>query len=419
MIKRLVQKFLSRSALSILPVLERLVGRASFGRIQQATPDVRDLPNAVAEFLGVSEEFVMEQAAQATGLPLLKRIPLVECSSCTEVDVLRQYLQKGVVPLGGVVTCRAIVCVDPALAHEIIASYNGLPVYLGTWSQICQAASAAAQTAPSETQLRLAASGSLVEIIRVCEENLAHECAIAQLEGQLVYEFCSGQGKVGQGVVHRRVSAALKEYLSSLTPSACALRRKDGTLVHLEGIEFGVQQFKVRLRWKPPVSALIEDKSGRNNVIPFVRDEPQPLLEQIHKAEPIKRQVLIVDDNSTFSKVLERFLQRFDVEICIANRPQDALSLLKSGSNANPDLVICDLHMPGMSGSEFVQALRSDAKARSIPVIVLTSDSDIETELRLLGGGADVFVSKSADPRLLAVHVEKLLEKLGPGSAAA
>ncbi|MBX7144283.1 MAG: response regulator [Oligoflexia bacterium] len=419
MITEVMERIFARRPGNLEQILVRLVGGAAFERIKRSTPDRRELPLAVAQFLGVSEEFVMEQAAQILRLPLLRRVPEVEICSAAEAEALLAYLQQGAVPLGGLVQPRAVVCVNPEAAGSVLIQNRGLPIYLATWSQVRQAGQSASSAGLSEAQLRTAAAGTLVELLKVCEDNGASECTILQIEGQLAYEFAVAGGKVGQGVVHRKVAPALRDLLAGLAPGPSVFRRRDGSLIHFEGIEFGVQQFRVGLRWKPQASALLENKPAPANVIPFVREEQKSPPEATAELKALKKKVLIIDDNSTFSRVLERFLQRFEVEIVIQNKPEDALALVQRQLRAAADLIICDLHMPGMSGSDFVMKLRKIVELKDLPLIVLTSDHDIETELRLLRQGADVFVSKSEDPRLLAVHVEKLLERANCRSVAA
>jgi CheY-like chemotaxis protein len=70
-----------------------------------------------------------------------------------------------------------------------------------------------------------------------------------------------------------------------------------------------------------------------------------------------------------------------------------------------PAVIVCDLHMPKKNGFEFVQAIKQDERFRDIPVISLTSDKDVEAEISLLKLGVAAFISKSEDPRILALHV--------------
>jgi len=67
--------------------------------------------------------------------------------------------------------------------------------------------------------------------------------------------------------------------------------------------------------------------------------------------------------------------------------------------------------MPGMNGLEFVKRIKQDPRLAGIPCVLLTSDEEVETELRGLKLGADEFVRKSEDPRVLAMHVRRLIEQ--------
>ena len=120
--------------------------------------------------------------------------------------------------------------------------------------------------------------------------------------------------------------------------------------------------------------------------------------------------VLVVDDNPMFCRVLERLLQREGVKPCFAENGVVALEKLKEARSVLPKVIICDLHMPIMNGGELLAQLKGNEQLKTIPVIMLTSDEDIDAELQLLAGGADAFVSKAKDPRVLAAQVRRLLK---------
>ena len=61
-----------------------------------------------------------------------------------------------------------------------------------------------------------------------------------------------------------------------------------------------------------------------------------------------------------------------------------------------------------MNGKDFLQRVKSDERFSSIPVVMLTSDEDVEAELSLLSSGAAAFLSKSKDPRVLSAQIQKL-----------
>ena len=88
-----------------------------------------------------------------------------------------------------------------------------------------------------------------------------------------------------------------------------------------------------------------------------------------------------------------------------------ALEKLESAGAVMPKVIICDLHMPVMNGRELLARLKNDERFKQIPVVMLTSDDDVDAELQLLASGADAFVSKAKDPRVLTAQVRRLLRR--------
>jgi DNA-binding NarL/FixJ family response regulator len=108
---------------------------------------------------------------------------------------------------------------------------------------------------------------------------------------------------------------------------------------------------------------------------------------------PIK--VLLVDDNALFRDGIVHILQRdgrFDV-VGQASRGEEAVT---AAVNLQPDLILMDLHMPGMSGAEAIRAIRTrDAK---VPIGVLTMFESAEHVDSALEAGASGYVAKDATP---------------------
>ena len=119
-----------------------------------------------------------------------------------------------------------------------------------------------------------------------------------------------------------------------------------------------------------------------------------------------KRRVLLVDDDADVRAVMSALLEDSMYEVIQA---ADGKEALKAVYDRAPELVVCDLMMPKMSGREFVQALRNDKRTKNIPVIMLTAASTEENELELIRSGADDFVSKTAKSDILLARVGRLL----------
>jgi two-component system chemotaxis response regulator CheY len=117
---------------------------------------------------------------------------------------------------------------------------------------------------------------------------------------------------------------------------------------------------------------------------------------------PTKRlRILVVDDEKVMRELLMLHLKEAGYEVLAAEDPVAAGPLVLK---EKPDLLIVDVHMPYMTGYEFVAALKSDPETRDIPVIFLSTDDDVADQARTLGAAA--FLSKP-------VTVDKLLKAVG------
>ena len=85
----------------------------------------------------------------------------------------------------------------------------------------------------------------------------------------------------------------------------------------------------------------------------------------------------------------------------------DGTEALAIAREVRPDLVVLDVMLPGLSGIEVLEALRTDAELRETRVVVITAWSHAELEAQV--AGADRFVSKPFDPDDLSAAVEELL----------
>lgn len=120
------------------------------------------------------------------------------------------------------------------------------------------------------------------------------------------------------------------------------------------------------------------------------------------------RTVLVIDDDPRFVAVLGKILESRNWIVCSGNTGRQALELLEKGTVA-PDLIICDIHMPQMDGGEFVASLR--AAQIEIPVLMLTSDEEVVLEAELVMLGADAFLRKGEDLRILIAWCNNLTSR--------
>lgn len=102
--------------------------------------------------------------------------------------------------------------------------------------------------------------------------------------------------------------------------------------------------------------------------------------------------IMLVDDSTTVLLSLTAILEKAGYSVRRASRADAALQELQAGFK--PDLVITDLHMPGMDGIAFIQALRKLPNHRFVPILFLTTESHPEKRLEAKAAGASGWLVK-------------------------
>ncbi len=116
--------------------------------------------------------------------------------------------------------------------------------------------------------------------------------------------------------------------------------------------------------------------------------------------------VLIIDDDPFIRKITSATLESYGYQVIVA---VDGLQGLNVVQTELPDAVITDVMMPGIDGYELTQRLRRSSEFAHIPILVLTSQSELEEKLRAFEAGADDFMNKPFEPAELAARLAKLL----------
>ena len=118
--------------------------------------------------------------------------------------------------------------------------------------------------------------------------------------------------------------------------------------------------------------------------------------------------VLLVDDEPLHLQWLGAVLQgEFDLREAETGRA--ALDLLKQG--AKPQLVLLDVQLPDLSGHEVLKEMRGVAGIEYVPVIIMSADRSEQNEMAGFDLGADDFVAKPIDPRILKLRMRNLLQR--------
>jgi two-component system response regulator MprA len=122
--------------------------------------------------------------------------------------------------------------------------------------------------------------------------------------------------------------------------------------------------------------------------------------------------VLVVDDERAVRDSLRRALELEGYEVELAADGAEALYRLDS--NGQPDAVILDVLMPGVDGLEVSRRLRG--KGNSVPILMLTARTEVESRVAGLDAGADDYLAKPFALEELLARLRALLRRMAPGT---
>jgi two-component system phosphate regulon response regulator PhoB len=126
--------------------------------------------------------------------------------------------------------------------------------------------------------------------------------------------------------------------------------------------------------------------------------------------------ILIIEDENDLQDVLGYNLRAAGHEISQALRGHDGLRLLRE---RRPDLVLLDLMLPDMPGTEVIKVLRQDPQTRDLPVIMLTAKTEEVDRVVGFEIGADDYVTKPFSTRELLLRIQAILRRGAKPTASA
>jgi DNA-binding response OmpR family regulator len=104
-----------------------------------------------------------------------------------------------------------------------------------------------------------------------------------------------------------------------------------------------------------------------------------------------KIKVLALDDDPGMQNLLLKQLMANGLEVVVVRDGMEGLMRLESFT---PDVIVCDIAMPGLNGLDFVKVIKGADETRSIPVIFLTSNNDPDSMIQGINLGARYYVTK-------------------------
>lgn len=135
--------------------------------------------------------------------------------------------------------------------------------------------------------------------------------------------------------------------------------------------------------------------------------EPAAQQDEERKPDDGRLTLLIVEDNVEFRSFLQ---QEFadDYRVVTASNGKEGLELART---LQPDLVISDVMMPVLSGTELCRQLKKNLYTSHIPVILLTAKTSDEAQIEGFEAGADAYISKPFNMNILSLRIQHLIEQ--------
>ncbi|WP_238878080.1 response regulator [Achromobacter xylosoxidans] len=118
--------------------------------------------------------------------------------------------------------------------------------------------------------------------------------------------------------------------------------------------------------------------------------------------------ILVADDSATMRMIVQATLTGAGWKVLTAGNGQEALEVAKS----HPvDLVVSDWNMPVMGGLQLIQGLREQEQYLDVPVLVLTTEDDVDSKMAARDLGVCGWLSKLVDPDVLVELASELLDE--------
>ena len=119
-----------------------------------------------------------------------------------------------------------------------------------------------------------------------------------------------------------------------------------------------------------------------------------------------KKKILLVDDSPTAILWQRLILEDDPYDILVANDGEEGVRVAKA---ERPDLVLLDVMMPRMNGFEALRALRADSDLRSMPILMVTTRSEMPNVLEGFESGCNEYITKPVDRTELLTKVRSYL----------
>jgi len=121
------------------------------------------------------------------------------------------------------------------------------------------------------------------------------------------------------------------------------------------------------------------------------------------------RRILVVEDNDMNMQLVEYLLEEGGFDIIKAASGEEALSITRDTTAPPLDLILMDIHLPGMDGLSVVRAMKADERTKTVPILALTAHAMRGDKDRFLEAGCDGYISKPIDVKTFLASIGQYL----------
>jgi two-component system chemotaxis response regulator CheY len=115
---------------------------------------------------------------------------------------------------------------------------------------------------------------------------------------------------------------------------------------------------------------------------------------------------LVIDDSRVLRRLVGDMLRSFGFDVAEAVNGSEGLDALERGPT--PDVVLVDWNMPVMNGLEFIQSVRADQRYQGLPLMMVTSETELGHMQEALAAGANEYVMKPFGKEIIAEKLQLL-----------
>ena len=146
-------------------------------------------------------------------------------------------------------------------------------------------------------------------------------------------------------------------------------------------------------------------------VVEEVAEAETPVV--VETPAPVRRNaiVMVVDDSITVRKVTQRHLQKRGIDVLLAKDGVEAVELLR---DQVPDVMLVDIEMPRMDGYELTSRVRSDARLKNVPIVMITSRAGEKHRDKAFALGVNEYMTKPYQEDELFARINSLCRRIWP-----